>query len=153
MSDETMKDVETELAQLRAAVADLKAQIERAKPPASVKALVDEAGEAGPTTTQLAMNGLAMSPEVHAEFARAVGDLRGAWRSPTAGPTSLVVDAGAKPTRAPLSAQNMSGWRDATPLGPPPGIAQADRLMDVQDAKDRAGLIAQEARRRLAEKG
>src|SRR5262249_14887619 len=26
-----------------------------------------------------------------------------------------------------------SGWGAATPLGPPPGVAQADRLMDHQD--------------------
>jgi hypothetical protein len=39
------------------------------------------------------------------------------------------------------------GWREPTPLGPPPGVAQADKLMDMQDARDRAELIAQEARR------
>jgi hypothetical protein len=147
------KDVETELAALRAEVADLKAQVERAKPPASVKALVVEAGEPGPTTTQLAMNRVSLSPEVMAEFAQAVGDLRGAWRSPTAGPTSMVVEANAAPksTRAPGPVNN-SGWRDATPLGPPPGVAQADRLMDAQDARDRAELIAREAKRLVGAK-
>jgi len=39
-----------------------------------------------------------------------------------------------------------TGWAHETPLGPPPGVAQADRLMDAQDAKDRAELIEREAR-------
>jgi hypothetical protein len=45
---------------------------------------------------------------------------------------------------------NMSGWRPAVPIGPPPGIAQADKLMDAQDAKDRHNLIVEEARRTAA---
>jgi hypothetical protein len=39
-----------------------------------------------------------------------------------------------------------TGWVQPAPLGPPPGVAQADRLMDHQDAKDRAELIEREAR-------
>jgi hypothetical protein len=35
---------------------------------------------------------------------------------------------------------NRTGWRDATPIGPPPGVAQADKLMDEQDRRDRAEL-------------
>jgi hypothetical protein len=41
---------------------------------------------------------------------------------------------------------NTSGWRPETPFGPQPGIAHVDRLVDAQDARDRAELIAQEAR-------
>jgi hypothetical protein len=33
-----------------------------------------------------------------------------------------------------------TGWAHETPLGPPPGVAQADRLMDAQDRRDRAEL-------------
>jgi hypothetical protein len=40
-----------------------------------------------------------------------------------------------------------TGWRDATPLGPPPGINHVDRLLDHADAQDRAERIAQEAQR------
>jgi hypothetical protein len=51
---------------------------------------------------------------------------------------------------------NTSGWRQATPIQSPPGVKQADLLMDAQDAKDRHDLIVEEARRtaarRLAEK-
>jgi hypothetical protein len=39
-----------------------------------------------------------------------------------------------------------TGWVEPRPMGPPPGVAAADRLMDAQDARDRAELIVQEAR-------
>jgi hypothetical protein len=54
----------------------------------------------------------------------------------------------AQPEAPTDKAVNTSGWRDSGPLEPPAGVALADRLMDVQDAKDRAELIAGEARRR-----
>ena len=38
------------------------------------------------------------------------------------------------------------------PLRPPPGVAQADRLMDAQDAKDRAELIEREAKFKAMQK-
>jgi hypothetical protein len=44
-----------------------------------------------------------------------------------------------------------TGWAREVPLGTPPGVAQADRLMDEQDRRDRHELISQEARRRAAE--
>ena len=52
---------------------------------------------------------------------------------------------------------NTSGWREPTPLSNPPGVAQADRLMDAQDRRDRVELAqriaAHEAAMRAAEKG
>ena len=33
-----------------------------------------------------------------------------------------------------------TGWSHEISLGPPPGVAQADRLMDEQDRRDRAEL-------------
>jgi hypothetical protein len=41
---------------------------------------------------------------------------------------------------APAPAMRGSGWRDSPKLESPPGVALADKLMDVQDAKDRAQL-------------
>jgi hypothetical protein len=41
---------------------------------------------------------------------------------------------------------NTGGWRPETPFGPQPGINHVDRLVDAQDAKDRAELIAEHAR-------
>jgi hypothetical protein len=45
-----------------------------------------------------------------------------------------------------LPGSNTTGWVDARPLGPPPGIRYVDQQLDAQDAKDRADRIAQEAR-------
>jgi hypothetical protein len=49
------------------------------------------------------------------------------------------------------------GYSDPRPLSPPPGVAQADRLMDAQDARDRIELAqriaAHEAAMRAAQKG
>jgi hypothetical protein len=39
-----------------------------------------------------------------------------------------------------------TGWVDAAPLTPPPGIRWVDAQLDAQDAKDRAERIAQEAK-------
>ena len=69
--------LETELEVLRARVAELEA---RANPPAPPKF---EAGASGPTTTDLAMSRISMSPEVMAEMVRAVGSetIRGIVKS------------------------------------------------------------------------
>jgi hypothetical protein len=44
----------------------------------------------------------------------------------------------------PQPTQRGTGWRDEIPLGPPPGIEHCDRMLDAQDAKDRAELIERE---------
>jgi hypothetical protein len=49
-----------------------------------------------------------------------------------------------------LPGSNTGGWVTATPIGPPPGVALADRLMDAQDIKDRHELMMAEARRLAA---
>jgi hypothetical protein len=41
-----------------------------------------------------------------------------------------------------------TGWRDAAPLGPPPGINYVDRLIDAQDAKDRVELAQKLAKQK-----
>jgi hypothetical protein len=43
-----------------------------------------------------------------------------------------------------------TGWRESTPLSPPPGVAQADRLMDEQDRRDKVELAQRLARQELA---
>lgn len=50
-------------------------------------------------------------------------------------PSSL----GAKPNEV-SEIKRGSGWQEATPLGPPPGIAHIDRLVDAQDEADLAAL-------------
>jgi len=44
-----------------------------------------------------------------------------------------------------------TGWRDATPLSNPPGVALVDKLMDAADRADRHELIKREEARRRAE--
>jgi hypothetical protein len=47
---------------------------------------------------------------------------------------------------------NTSGWREATPIGPPPGIELVDRLMDAQDQRDLHDRIVEEAQRKAAQR-
>jgi hypothetical protein len=47
---------------------------------------------------------------------------------------------------------NTTGWRDAIPIGPQPGIQHVDRLLDEADRRDRLALVQEEARRRALEK-
>src|SRR5262249_7654705 len=77
-----------------------------------------------------------MPPSATRAMVEAVGD--GLLRDIVNDRRTVMVNAPPKPTPTPVSAQNTSGWRNAQPLGPPPGVAQADKLMDAQDAKDRA---------------
>jgi hypothetical protein len=68
----------------------------------------------------------------------------GVVREPSAaGSSGLVTKVSANP-----GLPGSTGWRTATPIGPPPGVALADRLMDHQDAIDRHHLMVEEARRR-----
>ena len=85
-------------------------------------------------------------------------DVRGivsAVRAPI-GPTGVIPEAvrpsgpsGRPAANVPVSG---SGWAREIPLGPPPGVAQADRLMDAQDAKDKAERIREAAQLRAMDK-
>jgi hypothetical protein len=58
-----------------------------------------------------------------------------------------LAEASARPR---VAQENRSGWREAQPLSPPPGVGLADKLVDAQDRRDRAALFEAEARRRAA---
>jgi hypothetical protein len=79
-------------------------------------------------------------PEWQLEAAEAVGTnvlddiVADSWRSYTA-------PAKPEPVRG-------TGWVDPAPLKPPDGIAIIDRMMDVQDQRDRLDRIAAEMERR-----
>ena len=45
-----------------------------------------------------------------------------------------------------------SGWSEPSPLSNPPGVNWADRLMDAQDARDRAELVEREAKFKAMQK-
>jgi hypothetical protein len=67
-------------------------------------------------------------------------------RAPTGRP-GMIPDS-QQPSNARPAAGGGSGWVAPTPLSNPPGVAQADRLMDEQDRRDRAELA-----RKLGGKG
>jgi len=134
------KELEAQIAALAAEVAELK---RRANPPEPPK--FD--GPRGPTTTELAVARMGMSPRMMRDMANAVGDdaVRG-----------IVRDGLASQRLAPLGAEGRvrpslpGGMREPTPLGPPGGQRTQDligKLLDVQDARERAELIEREAHR------
>lgn len=72
-----------------------------------------------------------------------VRDHRGAPTGP-----ARVIPNSPQPTNAVRSVPgDGTGWFRETPIGPPPGVAQADRLMDAQDRRDRRDRLAEDARR------
>jgi hypothetical protein len=43
-----------------------------------------------------------------------------------------------------------NGWRNSMPIGPPPGVALCDAMMDAQDQRDRVELAERIAKQKLA---
>jgi hypothetical protein len=146
-----MTDAKQEIAQLRAELDKVKASL-APKPfdPAEVGRWQDQMHQLA--ERRMARASVFSSEDLAAMEAACPTDVcqdivaRGAVRGPSGHGVGSTVSApsGVYP--------NMSGWRDATPIGPPPGVAQADRLMDAQDARDRHDLIVEEARRVAARK-
>jgi hypothetical protein len=135
--------LETELEALRARVAELEA---RANPPAPPN--FNTLGPSGPTTTELAMSRASLSREAMEKMA--IPGVRDIFRDARATQNLRpLADANARPR---VAQENRSGWANEVPLGPPSGVAIADRLMDMQDAKDRAERIMQHARMKAVEK-
>jgi cell division septum initiation protein DivIVA len=91
---------------------------------------------------QIAAMDAACPPSVASDIVR-----RGGVPGPSAAGASGEV---AKVSQSPGLPGSHNGWREATPISPPPGVALADRLMAAQDAKDRHELIVEEARRKAA---
>jgi hypothetical protein len=73
----------------------------------------------------------------------------GTVQSPSAAGTAGTIT---KVSSSPGVPGSNAGWLTAPPIGPPPGVALADRLMDAQDAIDRHELMQAEARRIAAMK-
>jgi hypothetical protein len=132
-----------ELAALKARVAELEA---KAAPP---KPFVPPPHEPIDWTARMTMPPSALAAMVQAEprgfMQGVVQDNRG-----SRGPTSAIPDSG-QPA-SPRSVGDGTGWSASIPLSPPPGVAQADRLMDAQDQRDRAELVEREARLQAMEK-
>jgi hypothetical protein len=106
-----------------------------------------------------AANAFQFRPEILREMQKACGttDLRDLVHAshrpqgPSAGgiPSSQQLS-GVHPGGGASISPGGTGWRDASPLGPPPGIRYVDAQLDAQDARDRAAKIAEDKARRDA---
>jgi hypothetical protein len=140
-----------ELANLKRELAEVRAAMR----PLDPKALEREAAEWRNRMHQAAENRMsranAFSPEdLRAMDAAVPADMcrdlvrHGTVQSPSAAGSSGMITKVS--SNAGLPGSN-TGWRTAPPIGPPPGVAIADRLLDAADARDRHELMVQEARR------
>jgi hypothetical protein len=137
-----------EIAALRKRIEELEA---KAKPPEPFK---PQPYEPIDWTARMSMPPSALRAMVEAVpdhlMRSIVKDHQGAPTGPIGAiPTSRQSSGGGGPANVPGSG---TGWAHETPLGPPPGVAQADRLMDAQDAKDRTELIEREAKLQAMQK-
>jgi hypothetical protein len=143
-----MTDDNDELAALRAAQAQMAARIAELERAAKPPPAPDPRNFQRYDPTE----GMSMPASAMREMARAIPDdmirdiaLRDS-RAPT-GPSAQ----GVVPSSQPLSNVRVggggrSGWAHEIPLSNPPGVAILDRIMDHEDAKDRAELIERHAR-------
>jgi hypothetical protein len=137
MSDKKDDDTKKEVAALKAEVEALKSALsgKEDKPPKSTFVPMTDA-EWRDQMHQLAEKrmSLAMPPSVHQYFADGVtaadcADLRQQAHRPTGRPGMIPTN----PQTSVGSGEpvNKSGWRDATPIGPPPGIDLIDRAVNA----------------------
>ena len=134
----TKKD--DELAALKARVEEL----ERAnKPPEPFK---PEPYEPIDWTARMSMPPSALAAMVNDPSNQVMRGVIQDRHAPTGRPGMIPATQGTA-DRAPANVPGSgTGWGAATPLGPPPGVAQADRLMDEADRRDRAELVERDAR-------
>ena len=136
-----------EIAALRKRIEELEA---KAKPP---KPFVPEPYQPIDWTARMSMAPSALRAMVEAVPDRVLRDIVRDNRAPT-GPTGTIPSGSQQPTGG--GAANVpgsgTGWAHEIPLSPPPGVQQSDKLVDAQDAGDRAELIKRDAQLRAMEK-
>jgi len=149
-----------ELAALKARVAELEARTKPPEPPKPFKPMSDAEWRDQMHQMQERRMSMATPPSVIRDWAvlddatvkGVVRDNRNAPLNPT----------GAIPRSGKISNERAggvpgggTGWQAPIPLSNPPGVAQADRLMDEADRRDRLELAErlakQEAMQKLAE--
>jgi hypothetical protein len=130
-----------ELAALKREVEELKAKLSPPKPfvPEPYQRYDPTAGMCMPPSALAAM--VAAVPD-HMLREIAMRDGRAPTGRPGMIPNSQQ-SAGGGAANVPGSS---TGWAHEIPLSPPPGVKDADKLMDAQDAKDRAELVEREAK-------
>jgi hypothetical protein len=137
------------IAKLEREIKKLKAA--RAPPPPAFKPLsAEEHFDQMHQARERAANNFQFSPSVLREMVAACGtaDLRDivhashAPQGPSAGgiPSSSTITSVHPGGGANIAPGGGTGWRDASPLGPQPGINHVDRLIDEQDRRDRVEL-------------
>jgi hypothetical protein len=142
-----------ELEELKRQVAELKAKLDPPKPtftPISDAEWRDQMHQMRERRMAMAMPPSAVRYFADGVTAADCADIRQQRHRPTS-PSGIIPDS-QQPASPRSSAGDGTGWIAPTPLGPPPGVAQADRLMDAQDVKDRAELIEREAKFKAMQK-
>jgi hypothetical protein len=134
------KDAER-LAQLEAEVAALKASLAPKPPPEPFK---PQPYQRYDPTANMSMPPSALRAMVEAVPDNFMRDVVRDNRAPSR-PSGMIPQqpTGGGPANVPSSGR---GWSASIPLSPPPSVAQADRLMDAQEQRDRAELIEREAK-------
>jgi hypothetical protein len=153
MSDKANKEASDELAALKKEVEALKAKVDPPKStfvPMSDAEWVDKMHQMRERQANAWMPPSAIQEMVAAEPKGFMQGVVQDNRAPTGRP-GMIPDSG-QPTSPRPSAGDGTGWSRSIPLSPPPGVAQADRLMDAQDQRDRAELVEREARLQAMEK-
>jgi hypothetical protein len=145
-------------------IAEIKAELERVKtamrpadPAAMEKEIAAWRDQMHQASESRMANASAFSREDLAAMERAVPTetvqaiaMRDA-RAPS-GPSAQGIIPSSQPLSNIRTGGSGTGWRDATPLAPPPGVNILDRIMDHEDAKDRHERMVEEARRQALAK-
>ena len=136
-----------EIAALKKKIEELEAKLSPPKP------FVPEPYQPIDWTARMSMPQSALAAMVAAVPDRLMRDIVRDNRAPT-GPTGTIPSGSQQPTGG--GAANVpgsgTGWAHEIPLSPPPGVQQSDKLVDAQDAGDRAELIKRDAQLRAMEK-
>jgi hypothetical protein len=133
-----MPTIEEEFAELKRQVAELKAEQARLRgePPTPPRK---------PWPKWDPTEGMSMPPSAIREMVRVVGERRDV--------TNDVLRASPQPSSPPSSPPPWqpqperprgTGWQNDVPIGPPAGLRYIDQMLDEQDRRDRAALIAAE---------
>jgi hypothetical protein len=87
--------------------------------------------------------GMSMPPSAMREMVRAVPD-----RLVREVVTDNLRKQPSSPTPSAAEKPKGSGWVEPSPLAPPPGVALLDKMMHVEDARDRADRVINDAMRK-----